>query len=179
MGNHCEGKESQSFSGSSDSNYGSLLQNTTYTKPPRLRYFTVPSYREKNAVRRKNYYNLLYRFVSEKNPCQPNPCKSSGSCTISDEDEGFQCICSSGNKGKRCECKILSNEDSTLNVQLQRVSFNMYIEGVDGGRSKSASPYVGPFSERSFSLEFKQKSILPRATLVYWMNYHHAKLHGA
>ena len=35
--------------------------------------------------------------------CHPNPCENGGSC--SDKDIGFECLCTSGYTGSKCEGK--------------------------------------------------------------------------
>lgn len=40
----------------------------------------------------------------ERNPCLPNPCQNDGQCTVS--GKGFECSCSIGWKGERCEGKV-------------------------------------------------------------------------
>ena len=38
---------------------------------------------------------------SERNPCLPNPCQNEGQCAVS--GSSFDCSCSIGWKGERCE----------------------------------------------------------------------------
>lgn len=45
-------------------------------------------------------------FFIEENKCHPSPCKNGGTCT--ETEEGYECSCKEGYKGKICEGIIIS-----------------------------------------------------------------------
>lgn len=45
--------------------------------------------------------NCRHLFHLEENKCHPSPCKNSGICT--ETEDGFDCSCKEGYKGKLCE----------------------------------------------------------------------------
>ena len=47
----------------------------------------------------------IFFVFTEENKCHPSPCKNGGTCT--ETEEGFECSCKEGFKGKICEGKIL------------------------------------------------------------------------
>ena len=46
---------------------------------------------------------MSFFIVLEENKCHPSPCKNGGTCT--ETEEGFECSCKEGFKGKICEGK--------------------------------------------------------------------------
>lgn len=45
---------------------------------------------------------LKFKFYClEENKCHPSPCKNGGTCT--ETEEGYECSCKEGYKGKICE----------------------------------------------------------------------------
>ena len=36
-------------------------------------------------------------------PCNPNPCKNDGKCSVSDTDSGYTCKCDDNHNGLNCE----------------------------------------------------------------------------
>ena len=44
-------------------------------------------------------------FLSDVDPCFPNPCDHSGLCIYTNDNSGFRCNCTLGFKGSRCSGK--------------------------------------------------------------------------
>ena len=54
--------------------------------------------------------------LTEKNKCQPNPCRNGGTCT--EMDDGFECSCPAEYKGPSCEGIRMRIQISSLFQQL-------------------------------------------------------------
>lgn len=50
-----------------------------------------------------NYKIILFCYISDKNECEPNPCRNNGTCIDGDAD--FSCECHGGWKGKTCSLR--------------------------------------------------------------------------
>ena len=59
-----------------------------------------------NNVNQKQCIKRGEWFLTEKNPCKPNPCKNGGSCSTNG-GQSFECHCKSQYEGRYCETGMI------------------------------------------------------------------------